>query len=70
MASEQQPSWEWPGYTQTIHRSVYEAIDPTNPINSTAGKVVLVTGELPKTSARYLDSEAPRRYTADAKQTY
>ncbi|KAM0695569.1 hypothetical protein Q7P36_004050 [Cladosporium allicinum] len=44
MASEQQPSWEWPGYTQTIHRSVYEAIDPTNPINSTAGKVVLVTG--------------------------
>ena len=52
MASEQQPSWEWPGYTQIIHRSVYEAIDPTNPINSTVGKVVLVTGELPETRSQ------------------
>jgi hypothetical protein len=48
MAPEQQPNWEWPAYTKVIHRSVYEAIDPTNPVNSTAGKVVLVTGELPK----------------------
>jgi NADP-dependent 3-hydroxy acid dehydrogenase YdfG len=37
-------SWEWPPYTKTIHRSVYPAIDPTNPANSAAGKVVLVTG--------------------------
>ncbi|KAK5709174.1 hypothetical protein LTR17_019998 [Elasticomyces elasticus] len=44
MAPEQQPTWEWPGYTKTIHRSVYGAIDPTNPDNSTAGKVVVVTG--------------------------
>jgi hypothetical protein len=49
MASEQQPTWEWPGYTKVIHRSVYEAIDPINPLNSTAGKVVVVTGELPET---------------------
>jgi hypothetical protein len=48
MASEQQPTWEWPAYTKVVHRSVYEAIDPTNPINSTAGKVVVVTGELPQ----------------------
>jgi hypothetical protein len=46
MAPEQQPKWEWPAYTRVIHRSVYEAIDPTNPVNSTAGKVVLVTGKL------------------------
>jgi NAD(P)-dependent dehydrogenase (short-subunit alcohol dehydrogenase family) len=37
-------SWEWKPYTRTIHRSVYPAIDPTNPANSAAGKVVLVTG--------------------------
>lgn len=37
-------SWEWKPYTKTIHRSVYPAIDPTNPANSAAGKVVLVTG--------------------------
>ncbi|KAK5734142.1 hypothetical protein LTR17_009125 [Elasticomyces elasticus] len=39
-----EPTWEWPGYTKVIHRSVYSAIDPTNPDNSTAGKVVVVTG--------------------------
>lgn len=38
------PSWEWKPYTRTIHRSVYPAISPTNPSNSAAGKVVLVTG--------------------------
>ena len=38
------PSWEWKPYTKTIHRSVYPAISPTNPSNSAAGKVVLVTG--------------------------
>jgi hypothetical protein len=48
MAPEQQPKWEWPAYTRVIHRSVYEAIDPTNPVNSKAGKVVLVTSELPE----------------------
>jgi NADP-dependent 3-hydroxy acid dehydrogenase YdfG len=37
-------SWEWKPYTKTIHRSVYPAIDPTNPANSASGKVVLVTG--------------------------
>lgn len=37
-------AWEFPPYTKTIHRSVYPAIDPTNPANSAAGKVVLVTG--------------------------
>jgi hypothetical protein len=38
------PTWEWKPYTRTIHRSVYPAISPTNPSNSAAGKVVLVTG--------------------------
>ena len=37
-------TWEWPPYTKTIHRSSYAAIDPTNPVNSAAGKVVIVTG--------------------------
>jgi len=46
MGSTQQATWEWPGYTKVIHRSVYPAIDPTNPANSTAGKVVVVTGKL------------------------
>lgn len=39
-----QAQWEFPPYTKTIHRSVYPAIDPTNPANSTSGKVVLITG--------------------------
>ncbi|KXT04917.1 hypothetical protein AC578_3436 [Pseudocercospora eumusae] len=38
------PSFEWPSYTNTVHRSVYPAIDPSNSSNSAAGKVVLVTG--------------------------
>lgn len=37
-------TWEFPPYTKTIHRSVYPAIDPTNPANSAAGKVIVVTG--------------------------
>lgn len=37
-------TWEWKPYTKTIRRSVYPAIDPTNPANSAAGKVILVTG--------------------------
>ncbi|KAK5113747.1 hypothetical protein LTR85_010764 [Meristemomyces frigidus] len=37
-------TWEFPPYTKTIHRSGYPAINPTNPSNSAAGKVVLVTG--------------------------
>ena len=37
-------TWEWKPYTKTIHRSGYAAIDPTNPANTAAGKVVLVTG--------------------------
>lgn len=36
--------WEFEPYTKTIHRSSYPAISPTNPANSAAGKVVLVTG--------------------------
>lgn len=36
--------FEFPSYTSTIRRSVYPAIDPTNSINSAAGKVVLITG--------------------------
>ncbi|KAF7189902.1 Short chain dehydrogenase citE [Pseudocercospora fuligena] len=38
------PNFEWPSYTQTVHRSVYPAIDPSNPSNSASGKVVVVTG--------------------------
>ena len=38
------PSWEFPPYTKTTHRSSYAAIDPKNPANSASGKVVLVTG--------------------------
>ena len=37
-------SWEFPPYTKTIHRASYPAIDPKNPANSAAGKVVVVTG--------------------------
>ena len=37
-------TWEFPPYTKTIHRSAYGAIDPKNPANSAADKVVLVTG--------------------------
>lgn len=37
-------TWEWPAYTKTIHRSSYAAIDPKNPANSAAGKVVVITG--------------------------
>ena len=37
-------SWEFPPYTKTIHRSSYPAISPTNPSNSAAGKVILITG--------------------------
>lgn len=37
-------TWEWKPYTKTIHRSGYAAIDPNNPANTAAGKVVLVTG--------------------------
>jgi len=61
MASEQQPTWEWPAYTKVIHRSVYEAIDPANPVNSTAGKVVVVTGELHQDlESIFEDGEIPR----------
>ena len=45
MTTEQQQTWEWPGYTKVIHRSAYRAISPLNPDNSTAGKVVVVTGK-------------------------
>jgi NAD(P)-dependent dehydrogenase (short-subunit alcohol dehydrogenase family) len=37
-------TFEWPHYTKTIHRSVYPGIDPKNPANSAAGKVVVITG--------------------------
>lgn len=37
-------TWEFPSLTKTVHRSSYPAIDPTQPANSAAGKVVLVTG--------------------------
>lgn len=36
--------WEFEPFTKTIHRSSYPSISPTNPANSAAGKVVLVTG--------------------------
>jgi NAD(P)-dependent dehydrogenase (short-subunit alcohol dehydrogenase family) len=36
--------WDWPSYTQKIHNSSYPAIDPTNPSNSAAGKVIVITG--------------------------
>ncbi|KAK4504699.1 hypothetical protein PRZ48_002660 [Zasmidium cellare] len=36
--------YEFPSFTNTLHRSVYPAISPTNPSNSASGKVVLVTG--------------------------
>nr|OQO18692.1 hypothetical protein B0A51_14565 [Rachicladosporium sp. CCFEE 5018] len=36
--------WEFPGFTKVIHRSTYPAISSTNPANSAAGKVVVVTG--------------------------
>lgn len=37
-------TFEFPSFTNTVHRSVYPAIDPTNPSNSASGKVVIVTG--------------------------
>jgi NAD(P)-dependent dehydrogenase (short-subunit alcohol dehydrogenase family) len=35
---------ELPTYTKTFHRKPYPAIDVTNPANSVAGKVIVVTG--------------------------
>lgn len=37
-------AFEHPSFTNTIHRSVYPAIDPSNPSNSASGKVIFVTG--------------------------
>ena len=36
--------FEFPSYTQTVHRQVYPSIDPSNPANSAKGRVVIVTG--------------------------
>jgi NADP-dependent 3-hydroxy acid dehydrogenase YdfG len=44
MSGTDKQQWEWASYTKTIRRSVYPAIDPSNPANSVAGKVVDVTG--------------------------
>lgn len=37
-------TFEFPSFTNTVHRSVYPAIDPSNKANSASGKVVIVTG--------------------------
>jgi hypothetical protein len=31
-------------FTKTVYRDVYPTVDPTNPANSMAGKVVVITG--------------------------
>lgn len=37
-------TFEFPSFTDTIHRTVYPAIAPSNPLNSASGKVILITG--------------------------
>lgn len=48
MAQQQQPdpdAYTRPmGFTKTIHRDVYPAIDPKNPENNASGKSILITG--------------------------
>lgn len=31
-------------FTKTVYRDVYPSVDPTNPTNSMAGKVIVITG--------------------------
>ncbi len=31
-------------FTKTVYRDVYPTIDPTNPANSMAGKIIVITG--------------------------